>query len=59
MVKRNKVVAMLMAGLMAVSPISQPVSIYASESDVETVVQEEPSEEVQVQSQKYQMNPQN
>ena len=47
MVKRNKVVAMLMAGLMAVSPISQPVSIYASESDVETVVQEEPSEEVQ------------
>ena len=46
MVKRNKVVAMLMAGLMAVSPISQPVSIYASESDVETVVQEEPSEEV-------------
>lgn len=47
MVKRNKVVAMLMAGLMAVSPISQPVSIYASESDVETVVQEETSEEVQ------------
>lgn len=47
MVKRNKVVAMLMAGLMAVSPISQPVSIYASESDVETVVQEELSEEVQ------------
>lgn len=38
---------MLMAGLMAVSPISQPVSIYASESDVETVVQEELSEEVQ------------
>lgn len=47
MVKRNKVVAMLMAGLMAVSPISPPVSIYASESDVETVVQEELSEEVQ------------
>ena len=36
-----------MAGLMAASPISQPVSIYASESDVETVVQEELSEEVQ------------
>lgn len=45
--KRNKVVAILMAGLMAASPISQPVSIYASESDVETVVQEELSEEVQ------------
>ena len=62
MVKRNKVVAMLMAGLMAVSPISQPVSIYASESDVETVVQEEPlkkSRKSLLQSQKYQMNPQN
>lgn len=49
MVKRNKVVAMLMAGLMAVSPISQPVSIYASEPDIEATVQEEPSVEENIQ----------
>ena len=49
MVKRNKVVAMLMAGLMAVSPISQPVSIYASEPDIEATVQEEPSVEEDIQ----------
>lgn len=41
MVKRNKIVAILMAGLMAVLPISQSVSIYASESDTEIVTQEE------------------
>ena len=41
MVKRNKIVAILMAGLMTVSPISQPVSIYASESDTETITQGE------------------